>query len=136
MITCPHCGATNRPGVVFCAQCQTNVHYRKKVSDAEQQLTPEEAALTAKKRRAEAVLWGCIAVIAIAGLIVGGVLLSVSSTPEGGFAGMVIMNGVMLLGPILLIPAMGGIVMALRQKWKVEAELRELKREDATKGVD
>ena len=28
MIKCPHCGAMNSPGVVFCKTCQTNIHFK------------------------------------------------------------------------------------------------------------
>ena len=57
-------------------------------------------------------------------------ILGLPDTPDSGFAGMAIMFGVMIWGPLLLIPAIG-IVLALRSKWAAEAQLRDLRKRDA-----
>ena len=97
-------------------------------------MTAEETALTSKKGRAVAVLWLCVGIVVVAALIVAGMILGLPDTPESGFAGMAIMFGVMIWGPLLLIPVIG-IALALRTKLVAEAQLRELRSHDSTKTV-
>ena len=82
MLICPHCGAGNSPGVVFCAKCQTNVHYRKPSPSLEELALQREAearlqtstavvneiSLNSNKRKARTVL-GCGALATLAALV-------------------------------------------------------------------
>jgi len=124
MIPCPHCGASNSSGAIFCAQCQTNVHWRKPPPAAPKSaLTTEESRLMDKIGRAQAVLWGCVAIVAIGALIVAG-------TPGGGLLGVFIALGGALWVPLLLVPLLG-IFMAIQSKRTAEAQLRDLRKPEA-----
>jgi len=130
MIPCPHCGAANSPRVVFCAQCQTNVHWRKPPpAEPGRALTPEESMLIDKIGRAKAVLGGCVSIMAIVALFVAGT----PDTPERGLFGVFIALGAALWVPMLLAPVLG-ILMAVQAKCTAEAQLRDLhKQEEADK---
>ena len=73
--------------------------------------------------RAQAVLWGCVAIVAIGALIVAG-------APEGGLPGVFIALGGALWVPLLLVPVLE-IFMAVQAKWRAEAHLRDLRKQEA-----
>ena len=79
------------------------------------------------------VLFVGVSIVTIVAVVVVGKFLALPDTPESGFAGMMIMFGVMLLGPILLIPALIGIVLALISKRAAEAQLRDMREQDPMK---
>ena len=133
MIICPHCGATNARSVVFCVQCQTNVHYRKPLPDrSSQPLTAEESALVAKQERAGSILGICCSIVVVTVLILAGLFFGLPNNTEGGYAGMSITFGVMLFGPLLLIPIIG-VVLSSKAKSEAEADLCLLRGHRETK---
>jgi hypothetical protein len=135
MTTCPHCGASNSSGGIFCVACKKNVRYRGVppiiAQEASRPLTEEESALVERKGRAEALLWICVSVIVLAVLVVAGLVLSLPDIPESGFAEMRIMFGCITFGPLILIPIIG-IVIAAKSMGAAEGGLRELQKSDRT----
>jgi hypothetical protein len=137
MTTCPHCGAGNSPGVVYCAHCHLNVHNRgvppRIAPEPPRPLTEEERVLVDKKVRAQILLAICVGIIAVAVVVVARAFLSLpnSHTPESGFAGMIFLGACVIYGPLLLIPVIG-IVFAVKWKRAAEARLHQLRKLGAT----
>lgn len=130
MLVCPHCGAANSPGVVFCVRCQTNVHYHKLIpAQPERQLSLDQSKLRSEIERMNGLMVFCASVALIVGLFVLLHFISFSQTPDGGFVGMAWMFAWFVWVPFIFFPAVG-VYMAWDRRRKLTGRFRELGRKD------